>query len=164
MVADGTLYLRTAMADDVPAIRDLVRAAYARWVPLIGREPRPMLADYALAVVEHRIDLLCMDERGVGLIETVLHDDHLWIENVAVDPAEQGRGYGRRLLEHAEQLALSAGRTEIRLLTNAAFASNVALYERVGYDTFKSEPFMGGETLYMRKVIAAQHGGDYPFT
>ena len=31
--------LRQAVAADAPAIRDLTRAAYAKWVPLIGREP-----------------------------------------------------------------------------------------------------------------------------
>jgi ribosomal protein S18 acetylase RimI-like enzyme len=31
--------------------------------------------------------------------------DHLWIENVAVAPEGQGRGYGRLLLAHAERRA-----------------------------------------------------------
>ena len=50
--------LRQAVATDAPAIRDLTRAAYAKWVPLIGREPKPMTADYAEAVRKHRFDLL----------------------------------------------------------------------------------------------------------
>jgi hypothetical protein len=33
--------LRQGMATDAPAIRALTRAAYAKWVPLIGREPKP---------------------------------------------------------------------------------------------------------------------------
>lgn len=37
--------MRTALPEDAIAIRALVRAAYARWVPVIGREPRPMQAD-----------------------------------------------------------------------------------------------------------------------
>lgn len=153
MTAADIIYLRTAGLDDVTVISELVRAAYAKWVPIIGREPRPMTADYAVAVVEHRIDLLCVDQRAVGLIETMVHDDHLWIENVAVDPSEQGRGHGRRLLDHAERLAGAAERSEIRLLTNAAFAANVELYQRIGYDTFRSEPFMDGTTLHMRKTV-----------
>jgi ribosomal protein S18 acetylase RimI-like enzyme len=149
------LPLRTATTTDADAIRDLVRAAYARWVPLIGREPRPMLVDYAQAIRQHRIDLLVDGAEIVGLIETALRDDHLWIENVAVSPAEQGRGHGRRLLAHAEQLAVAAGRGELRLLTNAAFESNVALYRRVGYDVTHCEPFMGGTTLYLSKILSA---------
>ena len=149
------LTFRTASTEDAGAIRDLVRAAYARWVPVIGREPRPMLADYDKAVREHRIDLLLAGGVLVGLIETILQDEHLWIENVAVSPDAQGRGHGRRLLDHAEQLAAAAGRPAIRLLTNEAFASNVRLYERQDYRIERSEPFMGGTTLYMVKRLTA---------
>lgn len=145
--------IRTAGPTDAAAVRDLVRAAYARWVPLIGREPRPMTADYEAAVRLHRIDLFCAAERLAGLIETELRDDHLWIENVAVHPAAQGRGLGSRMLAHAEALARDAGRTELRLLTNAAFAANVALYSRLGYTVSAAEPFMGGLTLYMLKRL-----------
>lgn len=155
MLQRSDLEFRTATADDAGIIRDIVRAAYARWVPVIGREPRPMLADYDAALREHRIDLLALDGRIVGLIETIRRADHLWIENVAVDPAWQGQGHGRRLLAHAEQLAASAGHAELRLLTNAAFESNVALYRRSGYGVTRSEPFMGGTTLYFSKVLSA---------
>ena len=50
--------LRTAAPADAAAIRDLTRAAYAKWVPVIGREPKPMGPDYEAAVREHRFDLL----------------------------------------------------------------------------------------------------------
>jgi GNAT superfamily N-acetyltransferase len=89
----------------------------------------------------------------VGLIETMLHKDHLWIENVAVRPEDQGLGIGRQLLRHAERKALAAGRRETRLLTNAAFENNVVLYEKVGYVTDRREPFMGGTTVYMSKQL-----------
>ena len=157
MISDH-LHLRIATSADAGPIRELVRAAYAKWVPLIGREPRPMLADYDQAVREHRIYLLFLSNRMVGLIETLLLHQHLWIENVAVSPDEQGRGYGRQLLAHAEQLAVADARPEIRLLTNAAFTANVQLYQRVGYAIVRSEPFMGGTTLHMSKAMPRPSG------
>ena len=53
--------LRPAVPTDASAIQELTRDAYAKWVPVIGREPKPMKADYAEAVRKHRIDLLYVD-------------------------------------------------------------------------------------------------------
>ena len=150
---DPVIEFRPALAQDAPAIRDLVRAAYAKWVPLIGREPMPMQADYDRAVAEHQFDLLHADGRLVGLIETILHPDHLWIENVAVHPECQGQGHGRRLLAQAEHRAAASARPELRLVTNGAFESNIALYTRSGYRTDRREPFRGGIAVYMSKGV-----------
>jgi GNAT superfamily N-acetyltransferase len=147
--------LRLATPADVEPVRDLVRSAYAKWVPLIGREPLPMTADYAHAVQAHRIDLLYADGALAALIETAVRPDCLWIENIAVEPDRQGQGLGRRLLAHAERLAAEAGRGELRLLTNAAFAANIALYERLGYAVRLREPHPGGVAVHMRKPLGA---------
>ena len=145
--------IRSAGPQDASAIRELTRAAYAGWVPVIGREPLPMTADYERALREHAFDLLFADGRMVALIETRLEPDHLWIENVAVSPDHQGKGYGRRLLALAERKAAEAGLRTIRLLTNGAFAANIALYLRLGYVISKREPFMGGVTVHMSKTV-----------
>ena len=145
---------RQATDADADQIGELVRAAYARWLPVIGREPMPMRVDYREALQRHRIDLLCTPETLLGVIETLLHPDHLWIENVAVHPDWQGRGYGSLLLAHAEARARASGLPELRLLTNAAFADNVALYEKLGFRLDRAEPFhLGGTTLYMSKPL-----------
>jgi ribosomal protein S18 acetylase RimI-like enzyme len=149
MTADPAI--RRAGPADAQAVRDLVRAAYGKWVPLIGREPLPMQADYEAAVREHRIDLLIVDGELAGLIETMQRPGHLWIENVAVAPARQGEGFGRRLLAHAEHQARAAGLDEVRLLTNAAFEANVALYKAVGYAVQRTEPIFDGTAVHMCK-------------
>jgi GNAT superfamily N-acetyltransferase len=145
--------IRPAVLEDAAGIRDLTRAAYAKWAALIGREPLPMQADYQRAVVEHTIDVLIVDGALAGLIETALRPDHLWIENVAVAPEQQGRGFGRLLLAHAERRAIHAGRPEIRLLTNQAFAANLELYAGRGYIVNRTEPFRGGTIVHMSRRI-----------
>lgn len=149
------LSLLPATAADADAIRALTRDAYAKWVPVIGREPLPMRADYAAAVRVHRIDLLRLDGRLVALIEMVPKPDHLLIENVAVAPGSQGKGFGRRLLAHAEQVAASLGHAEVRLYTNQRFAENLRLYQALGYRIDREEAFMGGFTIHMCKRLGA---------
>jgi ribosomal protein S18 acetylase RimI-like enzyme len=145
--------IRPATVEDAARIRELTREAYARWVDLIGREPLPMQKDYYRAVRENAIDLLIVGGALVGLIEMVARPDHLRIENIAVAPSWQGRGYGHRLLAHAEARAARSGRGEIRFMTNAAFAANLALYAKLGYETDRIEPFRGGKAVYLSKRI-----------
>ena len=53
--ATGRAAVRRAGPADAAAVRELTRAAYAKWVPVIGREPRPMTADYDMAVRDHLV-------------------------------------------------------------------------------------------------------------
>jgi ribosomal protein S18 acetylase RimI-like enzyme len=147
--------LRPATADDAGAIRALTREAYAKWVPVIGREPLPMTADYGEAVQKHRIDLLHIDGQLAAFIEMVSEDGHLLIENIAVGPEFQNRGFGRKLLAHAEQVAASLRYPATRLYTNKLFAANVELYKKVGYAVDREEEFRGGITVYMSKPVRA---------
>jgi len=107
-------------------------------------------------VCEHRIDLALRADELAGLIETIERPDHLLIENVAVAPAFQGKGVGRRLMAHAERLAVELGRTELRLYTNARFTENVALYRRLGYRIDREESGPLGLAVYMSKPVSAQ--------
>ncbi|CAN5577777.1 GNAT family N-acetyltransferase [soil metagenome] len=145
--------IRHAVAEDAAAIAELTRVAYTKWVPLIGRKPRPMTVDYSLAVQSHRFDLLHCDSVLAGLIETVVEDDCLLIENVAVRPDFQGRGFGKTLLAHAESLAREAGFHRMRLYTNRMFAVNIALYESLGYVTEREETLEHGVLVHMAKPL-----------
>ena len=149
--------LRRATSADAPAIRNLSRMAYAKWVPLIGREPLPMTADYDRAVTEHIIDLVEEGGELLALIETVASPDHLLIENIAVRPDQQGRGFGDLLLRHAESLALSMKFAETQLYTNALFASNLAFYAKRGYGEYRRETMASGSTaIFMRKKLTGE--------
>lgn len=138
---------------DAPAIRELTRAAYAKWVPVIGREPMPMTADYTEAVRKHRFDLIYVEGKLVALIEMIPETDHLLIENVAVSPSFQGRGLGRKLLAHAEKLAASLGFSEVKLYTNKLFVENIQLYSKLGYRVDREEEFKGGFLVHMSKPV-----------
>jgi len=146
--------LRRAGPADAIAVRALTRLAYAKWVPLIGREPLPMTADYDRAVAAHMIDLYEADGRLLALIETITAGDHLLIENLAVHPDQQGKGLGELLLGHARELARELGHGEIRLYTNAAFAANIAFYAKRGFSEYSREAFpKGGHLVRMKQRL-----------
>ncbi len=148
------LKLRRATLADAAAIRDLTRSAYAKWVPLIGREPLPMRADYAVAVVQHIIDVHESEGRIAALVEVIPQASHLLIENLAVSPDLQGKGIGSLLVDHAEAIARALHLGEVRLYTNAAFIPNIEFYGRRGFREFHREPFpAGGVTVHMKKQI-----------
>jgi ribosomal protein S18 acetylase RimI-like enzyme len=147
--------LRRATPADAGAVRDLTRAAYAKWVPRLGREPLPMSADTEKAVRDHIVDLLILDGLAVALIEMAPEPDHLLIVNIAVSPDFQGQGYGRALLVHAEAFSRSLGLEELRLYTSIHLTENVKLYERMGYRVDREEeaaPHLG-VFVYMSKHL-----------
>ncbi len=145
--------MRQADRNDVAIVRSLTRSAYAKWVPIVGREPKPMTADYERAIELHRIDLLMAGTEVVALIEVVCEPGCLFIENVAVEPRHQGKGYGRLLLAHAEELAKSTGCTSIRLYTNRLMLANIELYSRLGYTIDGEEELPHGTVVYMSKPL-----------
>jgi GNAT superfamily N-acetyltransferase len=146
--------LRRAVAADAAAVRTLVRDAYAKWVPVIGREPKPMTANYDTAVRLNRVDLALVEGELVGLIETIDRSDHLLIENVAVAAARHGQGIGSQLMAHAEAIARAAGYREVRLYTNQRFEANVQLYLKLGYTIDREETSDLGVTVYMSKRLS----------
>jgi ribosomal protein S18 acetylase RimI-like enzyme len=154
---DEVLELRPAATEDAGAVRSLTREAYAKWVPVIGREPKPMAADYAAAVRNHRIDLLYLDGRLAAVIEMIPEPGYLLIENVAVSPAFQGRGLGQKLMAHAEETAISSGYRAIKLYTNKLFAENVRFYQRLNYRIDREEEFKGGIVVHMSKTVSPKY-------
>lgn len=162
-IAAAAPELRRAAPADAAAVRGLTRAAYAKWIPLLGREPRPMTAEYDAVLRDHLVDLLHVDGELVGLIELAPGADHLLIVNVAVAPAHQSRGHGRTLMAHAEQVAASLNLGEMRLYTNARFTENLLLYRRLGYRVDREEEHpQFGTTIHMGKRLTADDAGRSP--
>ncbi|WP_244526270.1 GNAT family N-acetyltransferase [Wenxinia saemankumensis] len=112
----------------------LVRAAFAPYVPAIGREPAPMNADHAALIAAGRVQVAAGGPGGAleGVVVTCAGDGALLLDTVAVAPAAQGRGLGRALVAAAEAEARARGLPTVRLYTIAAMTANLALYPRLG--------------------------------
>jgi GNAT superfamily N-acetyltransferase len=150
------LVFRRADENDAETVRALTHAAYAKWVPVIGRRPKPMNVDYEHAVRAHVIELAYEDGELAGVIELVPAADHLLLENLAVVPARQRQGLGRRLMARVEALARAQGKKQVRLYTNKAFTSNLAFYQKLGYALEREEPVKGGGfVVHFVKLVKA---------
>ncbi|HMJ33748.1 MAG TPA: GNAT family N-acetyltransferase [Baekduia sp.] len=126
--------MRQAGPDDVAAVAALVEAAFAVHVAAVGRRPAPMDADHAWhAAHGEQYVLDGADGELVSSVVLVGQTDHLLVHNVAVSPAHQGAGRGRALIAFAEDEARRRGLPELRLHTNAAMASNLIMYPRLGF-------------------------------
>ncbi len=151
----GGLKLRRATDGDAPALTAIAEAAYAVYVPRIGRPPPPMVADYAAAVRDSESWVLDDGGQVVGFLVLVPAEDHLLLENVVIAPDQQHRGLGRRLLEHAEQRAVALGLRELRLYTNEAMVENQRLYVRIGYEETHRAGDGGLRRVFYRKRLPA---------
>jgi len=147
------MHIRRAVAADVPGIRAVVDAAYALYVPRIGREPAPMTADYARLVAAQEVWVGETDGRVVGVLVIRVSGDALELENVAVDPAEQGHGHGRALVSFAESHARERGLGAVELYTNEAMSENIELYPRLGFVETGRRVEDGYRRVYFRKTL-----------
>lgn len=146
--------IRPATAADCPALAAIAQAAYARYVERIGQRPPPMDADFAMRVAAGEVDVATRDDDAVcGYVVWRVKPDHVFIENVAVDPACAGRGIGRRLLAHVEERAIEAGHDALRLYTNLHMTENLAIYPRLGWVETDRRREDGFDRVFFRKVL-----------
>lgn len=148
------LALRPARSGEAAALTALVERAYAPWVPVVGRRPAPMDDDYAARIAAGQV-LVQDGPDGAPAALLVLEDrpGHLWLDNIALDPARQGTGLGRALMAFVEAEARRRGFGEVRLLTNALMARNIALYARLGYRETDRRGEHGFQRVYMAKTL-----------
>lgn len=147
--------IRPAQLSDLPEVERIVESAYGGYVARIGRKPGPMLDDYAALIAAGRVQVLESADPGgmCGILVLVPQADAMLLDNVAIAPQAQGRGYGRRLIALAEQAAIDAGFDRLRLYTNEAMTENIALYARLGFRQTHLATEHGLRRVYMEKRL-----------
>jgi ribosomal protein S18 acetylase RimI-like enzyme len=145
--------IRAATAADVPAIAEIVDHAYRHYIARMGKPPGPMLEDYAARVSEGVVWVLEEGAVITAIIVLLPTANHLLLDNIAVSPARQGLGLGRRLLAFAETEALRRGYREIRLYTHQTMVENQRLYASIGYEETGRGAEAGYDRVFMRKQL-----------
>jgi ribosomal protein S18 acetylase RimI-like enzyme len=145
--------IRAATAADVSVIGQIVEQAYRHYIPRIGKPPGPMLDDYAARVSDGVVSVIDEGAAIAGIIVLLPKPDYLLLDNIAVAPARQGSGLGRRLLAFAEAEAVRRGYREIRLYTHRTMTENQRLYAAIGYEETGHGNEAGYERVFMRKRL-----------
>jgi ribosomal protein S18 acetylase RimI-like enzyme len=145
--------IRLAQPQDLPAIERIVHDAYVKYADRIGKKPGPMLDDYRARVAEQSVWVMDDGDAVMGLVVLLQEDDHVLLDNVAVDPSSQGRGVGRALMAFAEEEARRRGFREIRLYTHQLMHENVALYPHLGYEETGRGEQAGYARVFFRKRL-----------
>jgi GNAT superfamily N-acetyltransferase len=153
------LAIRKARPNDRERIDEIVQAGYSVYLPRMpGVRPAPLDADYR-ELIERDIVWVLDADPVPGMIILIAHPDHMWVENVAVDPQQQRRGLGTVLLAFAEEEARRRGLNEMRLLTSVKMTENLALYASLGYEEYERRDEGGRRRVYLRKPLPGLHAG-----
>lgn len=144
---------RRATTSDAAALNALARAAYAIYLPVIGREPQPMATDWQTLFASQEIWIVDGPSGPIASLALEVEPDHLVIWSVAVLPEHQRKGMGRRFLEFAEARSRELKRPEIRLFTNAKMVRNIALYRSLGYAETRREDLPDRVIVHMSKRL-----------
>jgi GNAT superfamily N-acetyltransferase len=145
--------IRPARAHESAAVRDIVHAAYEHYIQRIGKPPGPMLDDYAKRIADRQTWVAEDAGRLVAIL--VLEDsrDGLLLDNIAVHPSCQGKGYGRALIVFAEMEAKCRGYGKIDLYTHMLMTENIALYQHMGFVEIHRATEKGYDRIYMTKQL-----------
>jgi len=146
--------VRPARPPDAGTVREVVHAAYQRYVARIGKPPGPMLDDYPQRIADGQVWVLEDDGAIAGVLVLEERPDGFLLDNIAVSPDRQGSGFGRTLIAFAETEARRRGWRDIQLYTHALMTENQALYRRVGFVETAHVQEKGFDRVYMTKRLA----------
>jgi GNAT superfamily N-acetyltransferase len=158
LLQSAGLALRRAEVADLVPLLALQRAAYAKNRPLLGVEPLPLRADYAVVMRDMEVWVSENDARLVGALILEPRADDLLIWSIAADPSAQRAGLGRSLLAAAEERARQLGRNVIRLYTGTPLGHLVAWYGRHGFAVERIEALSDRSITHMIKHLGCAHG------
>lgn len=150
--------IRTAISADVLKIEEIVEDAYSIYIERIGREPAPMTDDYTAHVKAKRVWVLETADGLAGLMVLRIEADHLLVSNVAVESGSQGKGFGRRLLDFADEFATQNRKSELRLYTNELMFENLAIYQKLGWEEYQRAEQDGFRRVFMCKKLRRSDG------
>lgn len=153
--------IERAVPSDADDIKKIVIAAYSKYVPRMGgQEPAPMTANYHTIIASHSQEVFVLRrQQDCKVVGSILlsdpGDDCIKINNLVVDEAAQGRGYGKLLMGFAERVACERRREALTLFTNEKMTENILLYPKMGFVEVERKVEDGYSRVYFRKTLSS---------
>jgi N-acetylglutamate synthase-like GNAT family acetyltransferase len=135
-----TLQVRDATGEDVPALVDLINAAYRVEVFFKGGD-RIAAAEVIDKLRSGRFLVLDDDGRLGGCVYVEVTGDRGYFGLLSIDPSRQKQGLGARLIGIAEDTCRGAGCVEMDILVVDLRTELPPYYRRFGYVEVSTRPF-----------------------
>ena len=145
--------IKLGVIDDLETIERIVNEAYGVYLDRLGKKPAPMLDDYPDLIQKQYVHVIEEGNQIYGILVLVPMEKHMLVENVAVHPDFQGHGYGRMLLDYADETAKMRGYSEIRLYTHEKMIENQEIYRHLGWKEYMRQTEDGYNRVYMKKTL-----------
>ncbi|MEX0348513.1 MAG: GNAT family N-acetyltransferase [Paracoccaceae bacterium] len=140
--------MRTATLDDLPQMVEVITSAYALERARLSGIP-DVTEGLDLNIRDDIVELAERSDKILGVIVLVRSEQALMIANLAVSAQAQGKGVGRRLMQAAEEIALSAGCEHLTLRTHAGMSATRRFYKALGW----VETGVAGQVVSMQKAL-----------
>jgi ribosomal protein S18 acetylase RimI-like enzyme len=154
------LGIRKATVEDLPALLAIVNASYSKYLDRMEKPPAPMVANYTELPKTQDIFILesISDDNGHRIIGSItlgidVADDAVKVNNFVIEPAAQGRGYGRVMMGFAENVAREKDIGSLTLCTNVKMLENISLYLKLGFVETERRSEDGYDRVYFRKQL-----------
>ena len=136
------MFIKVAAKQHIEAVETLAREIWTEhYIPIIGREQ----VDYMLSrfqsaqAIEEQIANGCLyflireAEEFIGYISIQPKEQELFLSKIYVRSSRRGKGYGRKAVRFAEELAKEKGLGKIVLTVNKNNILAIKAYEAIGF-------------------------------
>lgn len=150
--------IRRTLPDDAPLLPAIERSAGEafRTVPALAwiADDDVMPEARHRALIEAGFAWVAVDagDHPIGFLSGEPLDDALHILEISVSRPNQGRGIGRRLIEHAREAAIEAGMAAMTLTTFRNVPWNEPFYRTLGFRTLEA----GEMPAALRRILAEE--------
>lgn len=145
--------IRKAVQADLEAIENIATESYSIYVKRMNQPPAPMQEDYGKLIQNQEIYVLESADTVIGFLVLIIKEEVLFLDNIAVSPSHQGKGFGGKLMSFAEDAAKLQGFSEIHLYTNVKMVENIELYRHLGWAEYERRTVDDFDRVYMKKHL-----------